>query len=83
MDLKEPLQYWRLPKSFIAQGRTVTMRPKVRQVTLGQLKPYAVGHQCPEVANDVFNGMSTAGLVAYHVALDQHYGAVLSSHLAL
>jgi hypothetical protein len=35
---------WRLPKPFIAQGRAVTMNPKVRQVTSGQVKPYDVGH---------------------------------------
>jgi hypothetical protein len=31
---------WRLAKPFIAQGRTVTMRPGARQVTPRWLKPY-------------------------------------------
>jgi hypothetical protein len=34
---------WRLPKPFIAKGRAVTMSPEAQQMTLGQVKPYAIG----------------------------------------
>jgi hypothetical protein len=40
-------------------------------VALRQVKLYAVGPHRPGVANDVFNGMGTLGLVAYLTALDQ------------
>jgi hypothetical protein len=68
---------WRLPKPFIAQGRAVTMSPKARQVALEQVKPYAIGLHQVGVANNVFNGVGTPGLVAYLTALDQQCGAVL------
>jgi hypothetical protein len=35
---------WRLLEPFIAQGRTVTMSFKARQVASGQVKPYIIGH---------------------------------------
>jgi hypothetical protein len=54
---------WRLPEPFIAQGRTVTMSHKAQQVASGQVKPYAVEHHWPGVANDVFNSVSTSGPV--------------------
>jgi hypothetical protein len=34
---------WRLPESFITQGRVVYNEPKARQVASGQVKPYAIG----------------------------------------
>jgi hypothetical protein len=37
--------------------RAVTMWPKTRQVVLGWLNPYIIGHYQLEVVNDVFNGM--------------------------
>jgi hypothetical protein len=43
-SLREPLSYWRLPESFIAQGRVVTMRPKAPHVAPGKVKPYAIDH---------------------------------------
>jgi hypothetical protein len=39
---------WRLPEPFTAQGQTVTMSPEARQVALGQVKPYAIGHNSYE-----------------------------------
>jgi hypothetical protein len=47
------------------------MSPKARQVTLGQLNPYVVGHHRSGVANDVFNGVGTPGLVVCLTALGQ------------
>jgi hypothetical protein len=35
---------WRLPEPFIALIQAVTMSLKVRQVALGQVKPYDVGY---------------------------------------
>jgi hypothetical protein len=35
---------WCLPEPFIAQGRAVTMSPEARQVILGQVQLYVVGH---------------------------------------
>jgi hypothetical protein len=59
------------------------MSPKIRQVALGQVKPYVVERQRLQVANDVFNSMSMFGLVACHPALDQQCGDVLLYHRAL
>jgi hypothetical protein len=53
------------------------MSPKARQVALEQVKPYAIGLHQVGVANNVFNGVGTPGLVAYLTALDQQCGAVL------
>jgi hypothetical protein len=53
------------------------MSPKARQVTLGQLNPYVVGHHRSGVANDVFNGVETPGLVVCLTALGQQCGTVL------
>jgi hypothetical protein len=50
---------------------------QARQVTSGQVKPYAVGHHQSGVTNDVFNGVETLGLVAYLTALDQQCDTVL------
>jgi hypothetical protein len=44
LRLRELVWYWRLAGPFIAQGWTITMRPKARQVAPGQVKPYAVGY---------------------------------------
>jgi hypothetical protein len=49
-----PPRKCRLTEPFIAQGRTVTMSPKARQVASRQVKPYVVEHHRPGVANDVF-----------------------------
>jgi hypothetical protein len=68
---------WRLPEPFIAQGQTVTMSPKTRQVASGQVKSYAVGHHRPGVANDAFNDVGTSGLIACFTALGQQCGTVL------
>jgi hypothetical protein len=76
----DPLD-WRLPGPFIVQGRTVTMSPKARQVALGQVGPYAIGHQRLGVANDFFNDMDTPGLVACHATLGQQCDTVLSESL--
>jgi hypothetical protein len=46
-------------------------------------KSYALGHKWLGVVNDVFNGVGTSSLIAYHVALGQQYDTVLSSHVAL
>jgi hypothetical protein len=73
----------RLPGPFIAQGRAVTTNPKDRQVVPGQVGPYAIGHQRLGVENDFFHGVGTSGLVAWHAALGQQCGAVMSSLLAL
>jgi hypothetical protein len=59
------------------------MSLKTRQVTSGQLKPYVVGQHRPGVVNDVFNGMSTLGLVACYTALGQQCDAILLCHQAL
>jgi hypothetical protein len=53
------------------------MSLKARQVALGQVKSYVVGHQQLGVANDIFNGVGMPGLVAYHPALGQQCGTVL------
>jgi hypothetical protein len=74
---------WRLPEPFIAQGQTITIRPKARQVALGQVKPYVVGCHRPGVANDVFTGVGTPGLVACRTALGQQCDAVLLCRWAL
>jgi hypothetical protein len=55
----------------------VTTSPKARQVASGHEKPYAVGHHRPEVANDIFNGVGTPGLVSCLTAHGQQYDAVL------
>jgi hypothetical protein len=67
---------WRLPEPFTAQGRAVTTSPKARQVASGQIKPYAVGHHQAGVANDVFKGVGTPGLVVCLTAHRQQCGAV-------
>jgi hypothetical protein len=41
------------------------------------VKPYTVGRQWPGVAYDVFNNMSTYGLVTCSTALGQQHGTVL------
>jgi hypothetical protein len=64
---------WCLPEPFIAKGRVVTMSPKAQQGASGQVKLYAVGHHRSRVANDIFNGVGTPGLVACLIAHDQHY----------
>jgi hypothetical protein len=74
---------WCLPQPFIAQVRVVTTSPKVRQVALGQVKPYAVGRRWPEVAYDVFNNVGMSGLVACSTALGQQHDAVLLRRSAL
>jgi hypothetical protein len=74
---------WCLPEPFIAQGQTVITSPKARQVTSGQVKPFAVGHHRPGVANDILNGMDTPGLVACLIALGQQCGVVLLRRWAL
>jgi hypothetical protein len=74
---------WRLPEPFIALGRAVTTSSKARQVASGQVKPYTVGHYRPGVANDVFNGVGTPGLVTCHLALGQQCDAVLLRRWAL
>jgi hypothetical protein len=68
---------WHLSEPFIAHGRVVTMSPKARQVALGQVKPYVVGHRRPGVANDLFNNVGMPGLVACLTTLGQQCGAVL------
>jgi hypothetical protein len=73
----------RLREPFIAQVWVVTMSPKARQVAPGQVKPYAVGRQCLGVAYDVFNGVSTSGLIACSTALDQQHDIVLLRRGAL
>jgi hypothetical protein len=35
------------------------MSLKARQVASGQVKPYAVGHHRPGIANDVLHGVSS------------------------
>jgi hypothetical protein len=47
------------------------MSHKAWQVASGQVKPYAVGPHRPGVANGVFNGAGTPGLVACLTAFDQ------------
>jgi hypothetical protein len=42
--------------------------------------PYTVGAQRLGVANDVFNGVGTTGLVACHPAFGHRYGAVPLRH---
>jgi hypothetical protein len=42
-----------------------------------------VGRQWPGVANNIFNGVSTSGLVAYFTTLSQQHGAVLLHRCAL
>jgi hypothetical protein len=73
---------WRLPEPFIAQGRTVITSPKTRQLISGQVKPYAIGHHWPGVANDVFNDVDTPSLIVCLTALGQ-CGAVLLRRWAL
>jgi hypothetical protein len=53
------------------------MSLKSRQVASGQGKPYAVGHHELGVANDVFNGVGTPGLVTCLTAHGQQCGTVL------
>jgi hypothetical protein len=52
-------------------------------VALGQVKPYAVGHQWPGVAYDIFNSVGTSGHVACSTALDQQHDVVLLRRGAL
>jgi hypothetical protein len=52
-------------------------------VASGQVKPYTVGHYRPGVANDVFNGVGTPGLVTCHLALGQQCDVVLLRRWAL
>jgi hypothetical protein len=66
-----------MPEPFIAQGRAVTTSLKARSVASGQVKPYAVGRHRPGVANDVFNGVGTPGLIVCLTALGQQCGAML------
>jgi hypothetical protein len=68
---------WRLLEPFIAQGQTVTTSSKARQLALGQVKAYAVGHHRSGVANDVFNDVGTSDLVACLTTHGQQCGAVL------
>jgi hypothetical protein len=42
-----------------------------------QLNPYVVGHHRSGVANDIFNGVGTPGLVVCLTALGQQCGTVL------
>jgi hypothetical protein len=56
------------------------MSLKARQVALGQVKSYAVGHYRSGVANDVFNDVGTPGLVACLTAHGQQCGTVLLCH---
>jgi hypothetical protein len=53
------------------------MSPKAQQVASRQVKSYAIGHHRSGVANDVFNGVGTLGLVACLTALGQQCGAML------
>jgi hypothetical protein len=78
-----PRLKWRLLEPFIAQGRTVTMSFKARQVASRQVKPYAVWRQWPGVAYDIFNGVSTSGLVACSIVLSQQHGVVMLRRCAL
>jgi hypothetical protein len=64
---------WRLPDPFIAQGRTVTTSPKARHVASRQVKPYAIGHHRPGVANDIFNDVGMPSLVVCLTAHGQQY----------
>jgi hypothetical protein len=59
------------------------MSPKAQQVASEQVKPYAAGHHRPGVANDVFNGVGTPGLVACLTAHCQQYGVELLRRWAL
>jgi hypothetical protein len=43
--LSAPMK-WHLPEPFIAQGQAVPKGPEVQQVASGQVKPYAIGHNC-------------------------------------
>jgi hypothetical protein len=52
-------------------------------VASGQVKPYAVGHHRPRVANDAFNDVGTSGLVICLTALGQQRGTMLLHHWAL
>jgi hypothetical protein len=71
---------WRLPGPFIARGRVVTMSPQGPTGGPGVGEPYTVGHQRLGIANDVFNGVGTPGLVACHPTFSHRYGTVLLRH---
>jgi hypothetical protein len=59
------------------------MSHKVRQLALGQVKPYEVGRQWLGVAYDVFNSMGTPGLVTCSTTLGQQHGTELLRRCAL
>jgi hypothetical protein len=52
------------------------MSPKARQVASGQIKPYVVGHHQAGVANNVFKGVGTPGLVVCLTTHRQQCGAM-------
>jgi hypothetical protein len=56
---------------------------QARQVALGWLDPYIVGHYRLEVENNVFNGVGTSSLIVLPCRTRQQRGSVLSGRLAL
>jgi hypothetical protein len=73
--------FWKChpPKPFIAQGRVVYNEPPRPTGGPGVGEPYTVGQRLG-VANDVFNDVSTLGLVACHAAFSHRYDAVPLRH---
>jgi hypothetical protein len=71
---------WCPPKPFIAQGRVVYNEPpRPDRWPRGRCTLHYRAQRLG-VANDVFNGVVTAGLVACHPAFSHRYGVVSLHH---
>jgi hypothetical protein len=71
---------WRPPEPFIAQGWVVYNEPpRLDRWPRGRLTLHYRAQRLG-VANDVFNGVGTPGLVACHPAFGHRYGAVPLRH---
>jgi hypothetical protein len=71
---------WRPSEPLIAQDRVVyNDLPRPDMWLRGRCTLHCRAHRLG-VANDVFNGVGTPGLVACHPAFDHRYGAVPLHH---